>query len=314
MSLMVSISGIRGVVGESLTPEVVVRYAAAFAEYCRKGPIVIGRDGRSTGSVIANLAVSTLLAKGSDVIAIGICPTPTVQLGVEKLHAAGGISVTASHNPMVWNGLKFLASTGLFLNAEENTAFWAIADAPARNYAAWEALGRHSKAPDLIGYHIEQILNLPYVDTPAIARKRFKVVVDCVNAAGSVIVPQLLKRFGCTVIELNCDGSGVFAHDPEPVPENLAGLSERVVAEKADLGIAVDPDVDRLVLIDEHGRPIGEEYTIASVVKFVLGKDQSTISRPPVLWTTSPRPTERRSSAPPSGRSTLPSAWVRSEP
>jgi phosphomannomutase len=281
MSLMVSISGIRGIVGESLTPEVVVRYAAAFAEYCNKGPIVVGRDGRSTGSVIANLAVSTLLAKGSDVIAIGICPTPTVQLGVEKLGAAGGISITASHNPMAWNGLKFLSSTGLFLNADENHAFWAIADRPPGAYASWETLGRHSKAAELIDYHMERILGLPYVDAGAIGRKRFTVVVDCVNAAGSVIVPKLLRRFGCRVIEMHCDGSGVFPHDPEPVPENLGGLCERVVAEKADLGIAVDPDVDRLVLIDERGRPIGEEYTIASVVRFVLAQEQSRAATAP---------------------------------
>jgi phosphomannomutase len=276
MSLMVSISGIRGIVGESLTPEVVVRYAAAFAEYCKGGSVVVGRDGRSTGSVIANLAVSTLLAKGSDVIAIGICPTPTVQLGVEKMGAAGGISVTASHNPMVWNGLKFLSSTGLFLNAEENAAFWAIADRGQARYAPWQDLGHHSKAPEMVDYHMAKILELPYVDARAIERRRFKVVVDCVNAAGSVIVPELLRKFGCTVIEINCDGSGVFAHDPEPIPENLRTLCERVVKEKADLGIAVDPDVDRLVLIDEHGHPIGEEYTIASVVKFVLAKEHAS--------------------------------------
>ncbi len=272
---MVSISGIRGVVGQSLTPEVIVRYAAAFAEYTQGGPIVVGRDGRSTGSMVANLAVSTLLAKGSDVVAIGICPTPTVQLGVEKMGAAGGISITASHNPMIWNGLKFLSSTGLFLNAEENRAFWAIADRAAPTYASWEALGTHSKAPELIDYHIQKILELPYLDPSVIRRRKFKVVLDCVNAAGSVIVPELLKHFGCSVIEMNCDGSGVFAHDPEPIPENLTGLCERVKKEKADLGIAVDPDVDRLVLIDEQGRPIGEEYTIASVVKFVLDKEPS---------------------------------------
>jgi phosphomannomutase len=275
MSLMVSISGIRGVVGESLTPEVVVRYAAAFADYCKGGPIVVGRDGRSTGSVIANLTVSTLLAKGSDVIAIGICPTPTVQLGVEKFGAAGGISVTASHNPIIWNGLKFLSSSGLFLNAAENAEFWAIAEGGAGAYAAWDGLGRHRKAPEMIEYHIERILELPYLDVASIRRRQFKIVLDCVNAAGSVIVPELLRRFGCSVVEMHCDGSGVFAHDPEPIPENLGELCRRVVAEKADLGIAVDPDVDRLVLIDEKGHPIGEEYTIASVVKFVLSRERA---------------------------------------
>lgn len=273
MPLMVSISGIRGIVGSGFTPEVVVRYASAFAEYCNHGRIVIGRDGRITGKPFAHLVSSTLLAMGCDVTAIGVCPTPTVQLAVEKRKAAGGISITASHNPIIWNGMKFLGPTGLFLNDAENRRLWTLADQPHRSYALWDQLGSHESDPSYLEYHIRTILDLPYLNLRALRRKQFKVVVDCVNAAGSAIVPTLLKKLGCRVIEMNCDESGIFAHDPEPIPENLKALCKKVRQEKADLGIAVDPDVDRLVLITERGEPFGEEYTIASVIKFVLAKE-----------------------------------------
>ena len=279
MSLIVSISGIRGVVGTSLTPEVIVKYTAAYAEYCERGTIVIGRDGRITGKSIGNLVASTLLQMGCDVIALGVCPTPTIQLAVERKEAAGGISITASHNPIEWNGLKFFASTGLFLDAGENRLFWGLADEQPRLYAPWNRQGTHTADPALIDEHIRNVLSLPYVDIQKVRRRKFKVVVDCVNAAGGVIVPKLLREFGCEVIEVNCDVSGVFAHAPEPVPENLTDLCRRVREERADLGIAVDPDVDRLVLIDETGEPFGEEYTVASVIKFVLEKETSKSSK-----------------------------------
>ncbi len=274
MSLMVSISGIRGVVGDTLTPEVVVRYTAAFAEYCNRGTIVIGRDGRITGSSIAHIVSSTLLQMGCNVVAIGVCPTPTVALAVEKLKAAGGIAVTASHNPMQWNGLKFIASNGMFLDAGENKKFWQFADAKSFGYAPWNRQGNHSADSTFIDDHINAVVSLPYIQRDKIRGRRFKVVVDCVNAAGGVIMPKLLNEFGCEVIGMNTDVSGVFAHTPEPIPENLTDLAQRVVREKADVGVAVDPDVDRLVLIDEQGRPFVEEYTIASIVKFVLGAEK----------------------------------------
>jgi phosphomannomutase len=273
MSLMVSISGIRGIVGSSLTPEVVVKYTAAFAEYCKPGPIVIGRDGRSTGKTIGNLVASTLLETGRDVVAIGVCPTPTVQLAVERKRAAGGISITASHNPNEWNGLKFLASSGLFLDAEENRQLWAIADRGQQAYAPWDGQGEHTSDPGFIDEHIRNVLSLSYIHADIVRARQLRVVADCVNAAGGMIVPKLLREFGCEVVEMNCDVSGIFSHLPEPVPENLSGLCDRVRQERADLGIAVDPDVDRLVLIDERGEPFGEEYTIASVVKFVLEEE-----------------------------------------
>jgi phosphomannomutase len=210
---------------------------------------------------------------GCDVTSLGICPTPSVALAVEKTKAAGGISITASHNPMMWNGLKFFGRTGLFLDGPENRDLWAIADRPGRNYAPWNKQGRHTSLDGFLDDHIKAVLSIPYIQPEFIKKRHFKVVLDCVNAAGGVIVPKLLKQLGCDVVEMNCDVSGVFSHTPEPIPENLTDLCKRVRKEKADIGIAVDPDVDRLVLINELGESFGEEYTIANVVKFVLDKE-----------------------------------------
>jgi phosphomannomutase len=281
---MVSISGIRGIVGDSLTPEVVVRYAAAFAEYAGRGPIVLGRDGRSTGSPIAHIVSSTLVAMGCDVIALGVVPTPTVALAVERLGAAGGIAVTASHNPMEWNGLKFISSTGMFLNAEENKRFWSIAAEP-RRYARWDGLGTHRADGSFLQRHVDAVLALPFMRPDVIRKRRFKVAVDCINAAGGLVVPSMLRSLGCEVVETNCEASGVFARTPEPVPENLADFCRTVKASGADLGIVVDPDVDRLVLITEQGDPFGEEYTITSVVQFLLSRSEAPAggTLPPVV-------------------------------
>lgn len=270
---MVSISGIRGIVGSSLTPETLVKYTSAYAEFCNRGRIVLGRDGRITGKPIGHIVSSTLLSMGCNVTAIGICPTPTVQLAVERARAAGGISITASHNPLIWNGLKFLDASGSVLTAEQNARLWKIADSPNRTYALWDKLGKHTPDDRFLKEHLRSILDLPYLNLRALRKRRFRVVVDCVNASGGVLVPELLRKLGCKVVEMNCDVSGVFAHAPEPIPENLSALRRRVKHEKADLGIAVDPDADRLVLIDERGEPFGEEYTIASIVKFVLDKE-----------------------------------------
>ncbi len=270
MALMVSISGIRGIVGESLTPETIVKYAAGFAEYCQHGTIIVGRDGRITGKAISDIVISTLLQMGCNVVSLGICPTPTVGLAIERLHAAGGIAITASHNPMIWNGLKFIGSSGMFLNGEENKQFWKIADRENFQYRPWDKQGTLTEDQGFLTEHIRSILSLPSIRKDSIAQRKFKVVVDSVNSAGGLIAPQLLKELGCTVIEMNCEVSGVFSHTPEPIPENLTDLSARVIREKADLGIAVDPDVDRLVLITEEGKPFVEEYTIVSTAKFIL--------------------------------------------
>ena len=274
MSLMVSISGIRGVVGESLTPETIVKYSAAFAEYCNRGTIIIGRDGRITGANVASIVISTLAQMGCNVIDLGICPTPTVALAVERKHAAGGIAITASHNPMIWNGLKFLASSGMFLNGDENKKFWAIADGGNFRYKPWNEQGAITNDSAFLDEHIRAILSLRYINVQQIKKRKFKIVLDAVNAAGGIIAPKLLREFGCDVIEMACDVSGIFSHTPEPIPENLTTLAQRVVAEKAELGIAVDPDVDRLVLINEKGEPFVEEYTIVSAVQFVLNAEK----------------------------------------
>jgi phosphomannomutase len=274
MSLMVSISGIRGIVGDSLTPNIISRYTTGFAAYVRRydaeAPlVVVGRDGRITGKPVADIITATLAMSGVRVCDIGICPTPTVQLAVEGLHASGGISVTASHNPMQWNGMKFMAPSGMFLDAAENAEFWALAASPAR-YAGWEEFGTVLADSSWIRKHIDAILTLHYIDVAKIRKRRFRVVLDCVNAAGGAIMPTLLRELGCDVIEMLCDVSGVFKHTPEPIPENLTELAKRVRDEHADVGVAVDPDVDRLVLINELGEPYGEEYTIATAIDFAL--------------------------------------------
>ncbi len=279
---MESISGVRGIVGSTLTPEVIVRYAHAFAEFCNKQPVVVGRDGRITGRILTNILVSSLLAKGCDVRAIGICPTPTAALETEHSDAAGGVIVTASHNPIEWNGLKFLNSDGIFLDADENIELRKHFKGQY-TYASWNKIGTHSSVPEAIDKHLEAALGMKHIDSDVIRRRKFKVVIDCVNAAGGVIVPQLLDRLGCEVIPLHCDVSGVFAHTPEPLPENLTHLADTVRKEKADLGIAVDPDVDRLVLIDENGKPVGEEYSIAAAVSFVLSHTQTSERYRPVV-------------------------------
>jgi phosphomannomutase len=285
MSLMVSISGVRGVIGESLTPEVVVSYASAFGRYCKERftdtpEVIIGRDGRITGKILTHLISSTLLSTGVNVRALGICPTPTVALAVERNGAAGGIAITASHNPMEWNGLKFFAPTGMFLDSEENKDLWAIVQSGRGMYASWDSLGQYTADDTWTRRHVESVWALPYIDRDRVRQRRYKVVVDCVNASGGAIVPELLHDMGCDVIQMNCDLSGVFAHTPEPLPENLSDLAERVTATHADLGIAVDPDADRLVFITEKGEPFGEEYTLASVVKFILEREHKNGTQP----------------------------------
>ncbi len=283
MSLMVSISGIRGIVGETLTPEVVVSYVSAYSEYCKNGTIVIGNDGRISGSPLSRIVAGVLQQSGSNVIDLGICPTPTVAYAVEKLQTAGGISITASHNPIMWNGLKFFSPTGLFLDAQENAEFWQIASRGHWQYRTWSHLGSYTTAYDFIEQHIDDILALPLIDISTIRQRKFKVVIDAVNAAGSKCVPSLLTRLGCEIVPIHCEPTGIFAHTPEPLPENIGDLCSEVKQTKADLGIAVDPDVDRLVLITEEGKPFGEEYTIASLIKFILTKRANQQSKKVVV-------------------------------
>lgn len=279
---IVSVSGIRGIYGESLTIPVASEYALAFAQYCRKHSksrkIFVGRDGREKGEEISAVVISVFQISGFEVTDIGVVPTPTVQIATEKSKAAGGIVVTASHNPQQWNGLKFLNSDGTFLTGEQIKE---LKDNYAKKNFGFLNHEKYSSVKEdktWLGKHIKYCLKPSLVNISKVRKRKFKVVVDAVNAAGSVIVPELLRELGCVVIELFCDGSGIFPHTPEPIPENLTLLSKAVIKHKADLGISVDPDSDRLVIIMENGKPYIEEYTVVTVIRNVL-KNSSKVNK-----------------------------------
>ncbi len=276
-TLMVSVSGVRGIVGEGLTPEVVLNFSQAFGTYVGHGKVVVGRDSRVTGELLKNSVIAGLLAVGCDVVDIGICPTPTLQLAAESLKTNGGIMITASHNPVMWNGLKLIGSDGLFLDAEQGEEVLNISTRQSFNFANWEGIGLRISYSRAIEEHVKAILALEYIDVEKIKQRRFKVVLDCVCGAGSVMLPDLLRRLGCDVVELYCEPTGLFPHNPEPLPENLSGLCAAVKEHEADLGIAVDPDSDRLALVSERGEPLGEERTLALAVKFMLGRKKGPV-------------------------------------
>ncbi len=269
---MVSISGLRGEIGSTLTPEVVQKYTLAFAKYVKGGKVIVGRDSRVSGPFISDLVKGCLVAGGCEVIDIGIVPTPTVQLEIEHHRAAGGIAITASHNPIQWNGLKFMGSNSRFLNPEAAQTVYAMGDHHEMDLKSWQELGSVTMDDQAIKRHIEKVLNISYLDLKAIRQRHFKVVVDTVNGAGGRIIPELLKKLGCEVIAINQETSGRFAHTPEPLPENLSQLGDEIRKQKADLGFAVDPDVDRCAIVDNTGQPIGEEYTLVIATKLIFSK------------------------------------------
>ena len=269
---MTSVSGVRGIVGDSLTPEVIVKYVHAFAETRQGKKIVVGGDPRVSQRFIRPLVKSVLMATGCQVIDIGITPTPTVQIATEHLQAAGGIAITASHNPVQWNGLKFIGADGLFLPEKEIFMLYQRADLRKRNYVSWKEIGEESVYTQAIDDHLRKIYDLPYIDIEKIRQRKFRVALDTVNGAAGPIFTKLLEHFGCEVIGLNLEPTGIFAHTPEPVPQNLVDLAVAVKNNKADLGLAVDPDGDRLAIIGNDGNPLGEEYTLALAVKFILSK------------------------------------------
>ena len=269
---IISISGIRGIYGDSLTPENIVKYASAFAVYNKRKKIVLGRDGRMGGELVEKLIESTLLFCGCEVVNIGVAPTPTVSLAVETLKAAGGIAVTASHNPQEWNGMKFINSKGIFLDADENAELWKLFDLKDNIYVTADKVKHVEYYPGFGDYHISRVLSISSLNISKIKKRKFKAVVDCVNASGSKIIPALLEKLGCKIIKIDCDTSGVFTRKPEPLPENLKRTCREVRKHKADIGIVIDPDADRLVIITEKGEPFGEENTITTAVKHVLSK------------------------------------------
>jgi len=271
--LMVSVSGIRGRIGESLTPEIITRYAAGFGAWVtgRGGSrtVVVGRDSRVSGPMLHRAVLAGLESVGCAILDIGLTATPTCQLAVEYHHAGGGLMISASHNPIEWNALKFIAPTGLFLDASEGAEMRAIVDGEIRR-ARWDALGTIQTDGRAVQRHIDQILALPYVDVEGIRNRHFRVALDCVRGAGSVIMPLLLERLGCTVSAINLEPDGRFPRPPEPVAANLGDLERLVLQAGADIGFAVDPDVDRLALVSDAGRAIGEDFTLALAARLVL--------------------------------------------
>ena len=280
-TLMISVSGIRGIVGRDLTPELVSRYAAALGAWAAslgKPMVVLGRDARTSGPMFAKAAIAGLQSVGVDVVDLGIVATPTTQLAVEYHHAGAGLMLSASHNPIEWNALKFIGPDGVFLDAEAGAKVRALADAgPPR--VTWDRVGTLTVDPEAIARHLDLVLTLPWVDIPAIRARRFHVALDCVRGAGGVVIPQLLDRLGCRVTSINVEPDGRFPREPEPVPENLGDLARLVRQAKADIGMAVDPDVDRLALVDEQGHPIGEDYTLAFAVRAILGRNDGMTER-----------------------------------
>jgi len=289
MTLIKSISGIRGTIGgntgNNLTPLDTVKFAAAYGMWLKQQStkkeykVVIGRDARISGKMVSSLIGNTLVGLGIDVIDAGLSTTPTVELAVQMEEADGGIIITASHNPKQWNALKLLNNKGEFLNAVEGEKVLKIAEDESFDFAEVDDLGIFRKKKNFIQKHINAVLNLPLVNVEAIKSANFKVVVDAVNSTGGISIPPLLEKLGVECVELYCDPNGHFPHNPEPLKEHLFEISELVVKEKADLGIVVDPDVDRLALVCEDGSMFGEEYTLVACADYVLGKTKgNTVS------------------------------------
>ena len=282
MTLIKSISGIRGTiggqVGENLTPIDAVKFASAYGVWIKQQrdkedyKVVVGRDARISGAMIQNLVMNTLVGMGIHVVDVGLSTTPTVELAVPMEHADGGIILTASHNPKQWNALKLLNSNGEFLDGEEGAKILEIAESDTMMFADVDSLGKITKNKAYIDLHIIEVLDLPLVNVKAIENARFKVVVDGVNSTGGIAIPLLLDRLGVHVVKLYCEPTGHFPHNPEPLKEHLADLSEKVIKERADFGIVVDPDVDRLAFVDENGDMFGEEYTLVACADYVLSR------------------------------------------
>ena len=283
MTLIKSISGIRGTIGgktaDNLTPIDAVKFASAYGAFIKnrnpnkeKITVVVGRDARISGKMISSLVANTLVGLGINIVDLGLSTTPTVEVAVPLEKADGGIILTASHNPKQWNALKLLNEKGEFLNGAEGEQILALAESEDFEFADVDDLGTYTKDNSYLEKHIQEVLNLELVDVDAIKKAKFKVVVDGVNSTGGIFIPALLEKLGVECIELYCTPNGQFPHNPEPLKEHLTDISELVVKEKADLGIVVDPDVDRLALVSEDGSMFGEEYTLVACADYVLGR------------------------------------------
>ncbi|MFH0921169.1 MAG: phosphoglucosamine mutase [Fibrobacterota bacterium] len=275
--LMVSVSGVRGIVGDTLTPEVLIRFSSAFAQYCHYGTVVIGRDSRVTGEIMFCAVATGLLASGCRVIDLGICSTPSIQLMARELCADGGIALTASHNGVEWNAMKFIGSNGLFLTREKFDHFLPMFKKGVFERVQWDRVRKIEREVSANRVYLDRLLSLPYLDIPRLQKRRFRVALDCVNGAGGVICPHLLRELGCEVVEINCEPNGLFPHAPEPIPENLGQLCKAVKETGADVGFAVDPDVDRLAVVSDKAVAIGEEYTLAIAGDFLLRRKKGLV-------------------------------------
>ena len=289
MTLIKSISGIRGTIGgemgENLTPIDIVKFTTAYTRFIasknegKRLRIVVGRDARLSGEMVNNIIEGTLLGCGADVINVGLCTTPGTEMAVITHKADGGIIITASHNPKQWNALKLLNEKGEFLNDKEGKQVLALSEQEDFLFPEIDSIGKVILREDFNPTHIEQVLAMRLVDVEKVKARKFKVVVDAVNSIGGVVIPALLRKLGCEVVELNCEPNGHFAHNPEPIPQNLTEITEIVVREKADLGVVVDPDVDRLALVNEDGTMFGEEYTLVAVADYILSREKgNTVS------------------------------------
>lgn len=278
--LMVSVSGVRGRVGEALTPEIACQFAAAFGAFSIRRStskvIIVGRDSRVSGPMFHRAVVSALQSVGADVLDIGMAPTPTVQMAVEYHHAAGGLAITASHNPVEWNALKFIGSSGLFLDAAEGTEMRAFLENGIPR-ATWDKLGTVASDDAAIDRHIEAILALPFLDVAGIRQRAYQVALDACHGAGVTIFPKLLERLGCRVSAINLEPHGRFHRPPEPVAENLGELEALVKSSGAVVGFATDPDVDRLALVSNEGKAIGEDYTLALAARVILARKKGPV-------------------------------------
>jgi phosphomannomutase len=275
LTLKISISGVRGVVGDSLTPQLVARFAQAFGSYLGRGKILVGQDARASGAMIKNAVFSGLLSVGCQPVDVGICPIPSFLVLTKENRAIGGIAVTASHNPKDWNGLKFISGEGLYLNPSQTQEFLDIYHQGEFSLVPADKHKNLRLEKNPTGPHLQKLLNT--LDVEGIRRKKFKVVIDCCNGAGAVLAPRFLEALGCEPILRNITPDGALAHHPDPVPENLNTLCRTVEESGADVGFIQDADADRLAIVDEKGRPLGEELTLALAVKYVLGKNRGAV-------------------------------------
>lgn len=275
--LMISVAGVRGVVGASLTPPVLASFAAAFAREMPAGPIVVGRDARRSGPMVFRAVAAGLAAAGRDVVDLGLATTPTTQLAVEHLGAAGGVILTASHNPAEWNALKFLSPRGEFLGPAEGAAVRARWEAERDLWVPFDRLGAERHEDAALDWHVERVLGLPHVDVAAVRARRLRVAVDGCASVGGIAVPRLLRALGAEVVELDCVPNGAFTRELEPLPEHLGALGGAVREAGADFGVALDPDADRAAFVDAAGAPLGEEYTVALGTAVALAREPGPV-------------------------------------